>query len=89
MDKDVDLENFFKNNFHHFKYFGGDIDIFIQNIKYAYSRRTICNISKKYKIIKSVDLETGLKKFLDTRKDEDKKINDKKKFYDTISKLLK
>ena len=74
INKDVDLEKFFKENSAKFKYFGGDIDAFIQNIKYAYSRRIVCLKPKKYIIIENIDIDTGFAKFYEMRKEElDKK----------------
>ena len=73
INKDVDLENFFKENSAKFKYFGGDIDAFIQNIKYAYSRRVVCLKPKKHIIIENIDIDTGFAKFNEMRKEEPNK----------------
>jgi len=43
IDSDIDLEVFFKDNYKHFKFFGGDIETLLQNVKYSNSRRTICH----------------------------------------------
>ena len=70
INKDIDLEIFFKDNSHKFKYFGGDIDTFIQNIKYTYSRRVVCLKPKKHIVIENTDIETALAKFNEARKEE-------------------
>lgn len=71
-DSDVNnLEEFFKHNYKHFKYFGGDIDILIQDIKYSHSRRIVCSHPVNFKIINKRDLDNAIKKFVDRRKNKD------------------
>lgn len=92
INKDVDLELFFKNNSPNFKYFGGDIDTFIQNIKYSYSRRVVCLKPKKNVVIENIDIETAFVKFNENRKDEiDKKLPNanKKRIINKIKEMLK
>lgn len=64
----LNLEEFFKNNTKHFVYYGGDIDILIQDIKYTHSRRIVCSHPKEFKIINKNDLDSAMKKFIDRRK---------------------
>jgi SpoVK/Ycf46/Vps4 family AAA+-type ATPase len=86
IDYDIDVESFFKDNYKEFKFFGGDIDIFLQNIKYANSRRTICNLNEKFITIE--DFNKGFEKFKNSRK-ENKNIEKKnKKIYNLIKKLI-
>ena len=86
IDSDIDVESFFKDNYKEFKFFGGDIDIFLQNIKYANSRRTICNLNEKFITIE--DFNKGFEKFKNSRK-ENKNIEKKnKKIYNLIKKLI-
>jgi SpoVK/Ycf46/Vps4 family AAA+-type ATPase len=85
---DIDVENFFKENYKEFKFFGGDIDTFLQNIKYANSRRTICNLDEK--VISIEDFNKGFEKLKNIRK-ENKNIKNKnknKKIYNLIKKLI-
>jgi AAA+ superfamily predicted ATPase len=88
IDSDIDLETFFKDNYKQFKFFGGDIETLLQNIKYANSRRTICNINNNNKVITNEDLNNGLEKLKNSRKENKNKKNSGKKFYDLIKKLV-
>jgi len=91
INKDVDLEKFFKDNSQKFKYFGGDIDTLIQNIKYSYSRRVVCLKPKKQVVIENIDIETAFTKFNETRKEElseKKPIVNKKHIVKKIKELL-
>ena len=88
IDSDIDIESFFEENYKEFKFFGGDIDIFLQNIKYANSRRTICNLNEKFITIE--DFNKGFEKLKNSRKEnENKNIKKKnKKIYNLIKKLI-
>ena len=77
--QDVDLDTFFKNNIKYFKYFGGDIDTLIQNIKYSHSRRIICEHPNKQGIITNADIELAFDKFKNSRKNNITKKSSKKK----------
>jgi AAA+ superfamily predicted ATPase len=74
IDKNINLEEFFKNNYKEFIYFGGDIETFIQNINYAKIRRTIGN----YKLCNSIIIE-DFNKALDKLKNNNKKSKSKSK----------
>ena len=87
IDSDIDLEVFFKDNYKHFKFFGGDIETLLQNIKYSNSRRTISSINNN-KVITMEDLNNGLEKLKNSRKENKNKKNSGKKFYDLIKKKL-
>jgi SpoVK/Ycf46/Vps4 family AAA+-type ATPase len=75
INKDVDLKTFFKLNYKKFKYYGGDIDTFIQNIKYSYSRRNIGLKYKKNVVINNNDINNAFEKFNETRKNKKNKKN--------------
>ena len=80
---DIDLESFFKENYKNFKYYGGDIDTLVQNIKYTYSRRMVCDDLNNNVIILN-DLNNALEKLKNSRKVNNKKGKSKKKFYDIL-----
>ena len=67
LDKNANLEEFFEKNISHFKFFGGDIDTFIQDIKYTHSRRVICNHPCEFKIITKNDIKIAFEKFKNRR----------------------
>ncbi len=87
IDSDIDLEVFFKDNYKHFKFFGGDIETLLQNIKYSNSRRTICSINNN-KVITMEDLNNGLEKLKNSRKENKNKKSRGNKIYDLIKKLV-
>lgn len=86
IDSDIDVENFFKENYNEFKFFGGDINTFLQNIKYANSRRTICNLDEK--VISIEDFNKGFEKLKNSRKENKNIKNKNKKIYNLIKKLI-
>jgi SpoVK/Ycf46/Vps4 family AAA+-type ATPase len=86
IDSDIDVESFFKENYKEFKFFGGDIDIFLQNIKYANSRRTICNLNEK--VITIEDFNKGFEKLKNSRKENENIKKKNKKIYNLIKKLI-
>jgi len=87
IDSDIDLEVFFKDNYKQFKFFGGDIETLLQNIKYSNSRRTIC-CKNNNKVITMEDLNNGLEKLKNTRKENKTKKSSGNKLYDLIKKLV-
>jgi SpoVK/Ycf46/Vps4 family AAA+-type ATPase len=87
IDSDIDLETFFKDNYKQFKFFGGDIETLLQNIKYSNSRRTICSINNN-KVITMEDLNNGLEKLKSSRKENKNKKSRGNKIYDLIKKLV-
>jgi SpoVK/Ycf46/Vps4 family AAA+-type ATPase len=67
---DIDIEyinKLFENNYKYFKYFGGDIDTFIQEIKYSHARRIACSNSNQLNIINNDDMTNAIDKFIDRR----------------------
>lgn len=67
---DIKIENInilFENNYKYFKYFGGDIDTFIQDIKYMHARRIACSNTNQFKIISIDDISKAMTKFIDRR----------------------
>ena len=69
IDNDINKINiFFEKNHEHFKFFGGDIDTLIQDIKYSHSRRIACEHPINYKIINNDDLTKAIEKFINRRK---------------------
>lgn len=87
VDSDINLENFFKENYKQFKFFGGDIETLLQNIKYTNSRRTICSINNN-KVITIEDINIGLEKLKNSRKENKNKKSNSNKLYDLIKKLV-
>jgi SpoVK/Ycf46/Vps4 family AAA+-type ATPase len=87
IDSDINLEAFFKDNYKQFKFFGGDIETLLQNIKYTNSRRTICSINNN-KVINMEDLNNGLEKLKNSRKENKNKKSNSNKLYDLIKKLV-
>jgi len=87
IDSDIDLEVFFKDNYKQFKFFGGDIETLLQNIKYSNSRRTICRHSNN-KVITMEDLNNGLEKLKNSRKENKTKKSSGNKLYDLIKKIV-
>jgi SpoVK/Ycf46/Vps4 family AAA+-type ATPase len=85
IDSEIDLDKFFSENYKQFKYFGGDIDTLIQNIKYSNSRRIICN--KEINYITAEDLNNALNKLKNSRKENTKKSKNKKDFYNMMKKI--
>lgn len=67
LDKYVNLEEFFEKNISHFKFFGGDIDTLIQDIKYSHSRRVVCSHPSEFLIITKTDIKTAFDKFKNRR----------------------
>ena len=74
LDINTDLEEFFEKNILHFKYFGGDIDTFIQDIKYSHSRRVVCSHPSEFRIITKADIKSAFDKFKNRRKNNDSEI---------------
>jgi stage V sporulation protein K len=74
LDKNTNLEEFFEKNISHFKYFGGDIDTFIQDIKYTHSRRVVCNHPSDFKIITKNDVKISFEKFKNRRKNSGSEV---------------
>lgn len=71
INKSVNLNEFFEKNISHFKYFGGDIDTFIQDIKYSHSRRVVCAHPSEFRIIIKDDINKAFEKFKNRRKIQD------------------
>jgi SpoVK/Ycf46/Vps4 family AAA+-type ATPase len=84
INDDVNLEQFFKDNYKYFKYFGGDIDTLVQNIKYSYSRRIVCN-NNNNNILIFDDINNALEKLKNSKKENNNKSKKLKKY----SKLIK
>jgi len=62
-----DFNKLFENNYKYFKYFGGDIDTFIQDIKHYHARRVACSNTNQFKIITNDDIKKAMHKFIDRR----------------------
>jgi SpoVK/Ycf46/Vps4 family AAA+-type ATPase len=71
INKNVNLTEFFEKNISHFKYFGGDIDTLIQDIKYSHSRRVVCAHPSDFKIINKDDINKAFEKFKNRRKTQE------------------
>ncbi len=73
IDNDINkINSFFEKNYENFKFFGGDIDTLIQDIKYSHSRRIACEHPVNYKIINNDDLSKAIDKFINRRKNNNK-----------------
>lgn len=70
LDNNTKLEEFFEKNILHFKFFGGDIDTFIQDIKYSHSRRVVCAHPSEFRIINKNDIKNAFEKFKNRRKND-------------------
>ena len=70
LNSDVNIELFFKSNYKDFKYFGGDIETFIQDIKYTHCRRIVCEHPSEFKIINNDDINISFEKFKKRRTDK-------------------
>lgn len=73
MVEDEYLDSFFLKNTPSFKYFGGDIEKFITQIKYSHSLRTFYINDNDLNIEKS-DIEEGYKKYRENSKEESKSL---------------
>lgn len=68
IDTDIDsINRLFEINYKYFKYFGGDIDTFIQDIKYIHSRRIVCSNKNQFKIINVDDMTKAMEQFINRR----------------------
>jgi stage V sporulation protein K len=68
INADIDnINKLFENNYKYFKYFGGDIDTFIQDIKYCHTRRIACSNINQLKIINFDDITKAMYNFIDRR----------------------
>ena len=74
LDKNTSLEEFFEKNISHFKFFGGDVDTFIQDIKYSHSRRVVCAHPSDFRIITKADIKKAFEKFQNRRKNNDSEV---------------
>ena len=71
INDNIELNKFFEKNISHFKYFGGDIDTFIQDIKYSHSRRIVCSHPCEHKLINISDINNAFEKFKNRRINKD------------------
>jgi SpoVK/Ycf46/Vps4 family AAA+-type ATPase len=68
IDADIDsINKLFEYNYKYFKYFGGDIDTFIQDIKYNHTRRIACTNTNQFKIINIDDMTNAMNNFINRR----------------------
>jgi SpoVK/Ycf46/Vps4 family AAA+-type ATPase len=80
IDINIDyLNKLFENNYKYFKYFGGDIDTFIQDIKHCHARRIACTNNNQFKIINIDDITKAMDKFIIRRNNNEN--NNYKKMY--------
>jgi stage V sporulation protein K len=70
LENTIKIEDFFNDNITHFKYFGGDVDTFIQDIKYSHSRRVVCSHPIDFRIITKDDIKIAFDKFKNRRKNK-------------------
>ena len=81
LENTLKIEDFFKDNVEHFKFFGGDIDTFIQDIKYSHSRRVVCSHPSNFRIIIKKDINNAFDKFKNRRKNKHDSAVDWKSLY--------
>lgn len=86
IEESIDLETFFKDNYKEFKFFGGDIDLLIQNIKYTHSRRVICNVNNNF--ITKEDINNALEKLKSSRNETSSKKKSKNKLFNVLKNIL-
>lgn len=67
-NKDDILTEFFKKNFAEFPFYGGDIDNFLLNCKFAHSRRVFGKHPKNRRRLNIRDLEIGFDRFVKNKK---------------------
>jgi len=80
IDTDIDsINRLFEINYKYFKYFGGDIDTFIQDIKYIHTRRIACSNINQLKIINVEDITKAMDNFINRR--NNKENNNYEKMY--------
>ena len=72
-----DINKLFENNYKYFKYFGGDIDTFIQDIKYIHTRRIVCSNINQLKIISLDDITKAMDNFINRRTNNENKNYEK------------
>ncbi len=75
----------FEKNKDYFTYFGRDMEILFSKVKIAHSKRIFCKNNEVKKKILEIDMETGLKSFLNN--DDVKKRKDKKEMTKMLSSL--
>jgi len=63
-----DLTDFFNKNKEQFQYFGGDIENFLLNCKFAHSRRVFGKHPKNKRKLNKTDLEIGFDRFVSNKK---------------------
>jgi SpoVK/Ycf46/Vps4 family AAA+-type ATPase len=81
LESSIKIKDFFVDNLHYFKYFGGDIDTYIQDIKYSHSRRVVCSHPIEFKIISKDDMKIAFDKFKNRRKNNYDSTEDWKRLY--------
>jgi len=75
LEPKLKIEEFFKDNIVYFKFFGGDIETFIQDIKYSHSRRVVCSHPIDFKIISKKDIDTAFEKFKNKKNKNDNSVD--------------
>ena len=58
---------FFEENFNHFKFFGGDMEILFSRCKRSHSRRIFASKDNTKKVLNITDLKRGLESFINHR----------------------
>jgi len=72
---DENLNILFKENISEFKYFGGDIERLLTNIKIAHSRRVFGKQMNVQKLLTYHDIKNGLEKMIKTKHESGENIN--------------
>ena len=71
-----DLEtSWFEKNMDYFKFYGRDIEVLLSKVKIAHSRRIFGKPKEERKKIKKIDLDNGLKIFLDNDEVKERKYS--------------
>ena len=73
--------HFFETNKEYFKYFGGDIEVFLTKCKYAHSRNLLNDHNKVHRIITKDDFINGFKLFIENPEIKERKGTNKLSYF--------
>ena len=70
--------DWFEKNIDYFKYYGRDMETLLSKVKIAHSRRMFGKIKVEKKVINQLDMDNGLKLFLENEEVKSRKYNPSK-----------
>ena len=73
IDKQITTISWFEKNMDYFKFFGRDIEILLSKVKIAHSKRAFCKPNIEKKSIQLIDMDNGLKMFLENEEVKNRK----------------